>query len=208
MAAEILTIGPETVSRHAANRCRTVLQTGGVIVYPTDTLYALGADPRNAEAVRRLFTIKGRGADRPILVLIPDSTSVPQWAMDVSDTAERLMKRFWPGPLTLVFRARPDVLPELTAGSGKIGLRVPGNSLTVSLLMAAAGKALTGTSANRSGGRAPSSIETVIESIGKDVDLVLDAGPAVEVRSSTVVDVSGAMPSIIREGVIGREQLM
>jgi L-threonylcarbamoyladenylate synthase len=124
----------------------------------------------------------------------------------VNAAAERLMARFWPGPLTLVFTARTDVLPGLTGNSGKIGLRVPGNDTTRALL-SAVGTALTGTSANRSGGPDPWSIDMVMDTVGGQVDLLLDGGPAEHRRPSTIIDVSRDAPEIIREGVIDADQL-
>jgi L-threonylcarbamoyladenylate synthase len=176
-----------------------VISSGGVIAYPTDTFYGLGADPRNNAAVKKLFLIKGRRADQPILLLIPDQAVVKEWAEEVTPMAVQLMKRFWPGPLTLVFKAKKDVLPELTAGTGAIGLRVPGNALTRRLL-AYLGAALTGTSANLSGERGIETAEEAREAFGDRVDLVLDGGRTAGGKPSTVVDVSTDLPRVIREG--------
>ena len=199
MAAAILTLdGP----LHAVfARCREVVRARGVIAYPTDTFYGLGADPRDPEAVKRIFAIKGREAGQPILLLLRDRSEVAAWASVVTPSAERLMERFWPGPLTLVFPAAPHVLPELTGGGGTIGLRVPGNELTRELLRNL-GTALTGTSANRSGGRDPRTVEEVMREVGDRVDLVLDGGATTGDRPSTVVDVTVEPPRIIRQGAI------
>ncbi len=183
------------------SRCRETVRAGGVVVYPTDTLYGLGADPKNALAVRRLFEIKGRRVDQPILLLIHDISEVREWADEITPRAELFMKKFWPGPLTLVFKARNDVLGDLTAGTGRVGLRIPGNALTRNLL-AFVGSALTGTSANRSGGQDPRSAEEAALAVGGMVDLILDAGSATESRPSTVVDVTSDTPVVLREGAI------
>ena len=185
----------------AFSRCREVIHAGGVIVYPTDTLYGLGADPTNPDAVRKLFTIKSRQADQPILLLIKDANEVRDWAAEITPRAERLMKKFWPGPLTLVFKAKPEVMAELTGGAGTIGLRVPGNALTRQLL-AYLGSALTGTSANIAGKPAPRTAREAAGVIGEMVDLVLDGGGTAGGKPSTVVDVSGDEPKVIREGAI------
>ncbi|MBS1192896.1 MAG: hypothetical protein H6Q97_875, partial [Nitrospirae bacterium] len=187
MAAAILTLDGPLDAVFA--RCRDVVRARGVIAYPTDTFYGLGADPRDPEAVRRLFAIKGREAGQPILLLLHDRSEVAAWASAVTPSAERLMDRFWPGPLTLVFPAAPHVLPELTGGGGTIGLRVPGNELTRELLRHL-GRALTGTSANRSGGRAPRTVEEVMREVGDRVALILDGGGTTGDRPSTVVDVT------------------
>ncbi len=183
------------------SRCRDVIRAGGVIVYPTDTLYGLGADPKNPGAVRKLFTIKRRQAGQPILLLIKDSNEVPDWAAVITPRAEGLMKKFWPGPLTLVFKARPEVMEELTGGAGTIGLRVPGNALTRQLL-ASLGIALTGTSANISSMQNSRTAQEAAEAIGWMVDLVLDGGRTESNDPSTVVDVSADEPKVIREGAI------
>jgi L-threonylcarbamoyladenylate synthase len=201
--AEIVTVdpaGPEA----AFSRCREVISSGGVIAYPTDTFYGLGADPKNPAAVKKLFSLKGRLADRPILVLIPDQAAVKDWAAEITPQAEDLMRKFWPGPLTLVFTAKKGVLPELTAGMGTIGLRIPGNELTRQLL-AYLGAALTGTSANVSGGPDPRTAEEVEASFAGKVDLILDSGSTAGGKPSTIVDVRFQMPKIIREGAIPSE---
>jgi L-threonylcarbamoyladenylate synthase len=199
MAAAILTLDGPLDAVFA--RCRDVVRARGVIAYPTDTFYGLGADPRDPEAVKRIFAIKGREAGQPILLLLRDRSEVAAWASVVTPSAERLMKRFWPGPLTLVFPAAPHVLPELTGGGGTIGLRVPGNELTRELLRNL-GTALTGTSANRSGGRDPRTAEEVMREVGDRVDLVLDGGATTGDKPSTIVDVTVEPPRIIRQGAI------
>jgi L-threonylcarbamoyladenylate synthase len=200
MRTPIVKIDPAHPEK-AFSLCRDVICAGGVIAYPTDTVYGLGADPKNAGAVRKLFGIKGRQADQPILLLIKDASEVRDWASEVNPAAERLMKKFWPGPLTLVFKAKPNVMAELTGGTGTIGLRVPGNALTRQLL-AALGTALTGTSANISGRPSLCTAREASEVIGGMVDLVLDGGRAEGGNPSTVVDVSTERPKVIREGAI------
>ncbi len=201
MTAETVTIDPSHPEQ-AFSRCRDVIGAGGVVVYPTDTFYALGADPKNPSAVRRLFEIKGRPADQPILLLIPDASQVREWAAAVTPLAQELMKKFWPGPLTLVFAAGDDVLPALTAGTGTIGLRVPGSELTRRLL-AYLGGALTGTSANVSGGAGTRSAGESMRAVGAQVDLILDGGETPGGRPSTVVDaVTGR---VLREGAVRLE---
>lgn len=183
------------------SRCRAVIDAGGVIAYPTDTFYGLGVDPRNPRAVRKVFAIKGRKADQPILLLLHDKNDVSAWTSEVTPSALQLMARFWPGPLTLVFRAAPVVLPELTAGTGTIGLRVPGNEV-IRALLGAVGGSLTGTSANRSGRPSPRTANEVQQELGDSIDLIIDGGPAAEVLPSTVVDVTEEPPRLIRPGAV------
>jgi L-threonylcarbamoyladenylate synthase len=199
MAAIML---PLDVERKAVLlRCKAVIDAGGVIAYPTDTFYGLGVDPRNPRAIKKVFAIKGRKADQPILLLLHDRIDVSEWASEVTPSALRLMARFWPGPLTLVFRAARHVLPELTAGTGTIGLRVPGSDVTRALL-GSVGRSLTGTSANRSGRPSPRTADEVMQELGDSIDLILDGGPAAEGRPSTVVDVTGEPPRLVRQGIV------
>lgn len=185
----------------AFSRCKEIISRGGVVIYPTDTFYGLGVDPGNAEAVRRLFEIKGRSGDQPILLLLKDRSDVSTWAAEVNSEAERLMQRHWPGPLTLVFKAKEHVLSLLTAGKGTIGLRVPGNNITRQLL-SYLGSALTGTSANVSGRENPRTAEEAALAFGDRVDLILDSGPASCEKPSTVVDVSCGQMRVIRNGAV------
>lgn len=193
---------PET----AFSRCRDVISSGGIIAYPTDTFYGLGADPSNAAAVKRLFNIKGRTPDKPVLLLIKDAGEVAEWAEEITSLAAQLMRTHWPGPLTLVFKARGTVLRELTAGTDTIGLRVPGSELTRELL-AYLGTALTGTSANASGGPNAQTAGEAEQSVGDAVDLILDGGMTTGGMPSTVVDVSAGMPKVIRQGAIPFQKL-
>ncbi len=190
----------------AFRRCREIVAAGGVIAFPTDTFYGLGADARNPDAVRKLYAVKGRRTDQPILVLIAEPAAAAEWAAEIPRAATILMQRFWPGPLTLVFKARPDVAQELTAGTGTIGLRVPGSPLTLELLRHLR-TALTGTSANISGGPSPATAAEAMAAVGGAVDLVLDGGRTPGDRPSTVVDVSTGRLVIVREGVIPAEAI-
>jgi len=172
-----------------------------VIAYPTETFYGLGADPRNPRAVRKLFEIKSRPLDQPILLLLADAGDARSWAAEIPPQAVDLMKRCWPGPLTLVFKARDDVPAELTGGTGTIGLRVPGSTLTRDLLSAVS-HALTGTSANRTGRPSLRTAEETEAAIGGFVDLILDGGETTGGKPSTIVDVSNGAPRLIREGAL------
>ena len=200
MPAERILLLPDAPEAAFA-RCRAVIASGGVIAYPTDTFYGLGVDPRDPRAVRRLFEVKGRSEERPILLLISRADEVAAWAAAVPAPALRLMERFWPGPLTLVFAARPDVPRELTGGTGRIGLRVPGSEITRSLLSYLGG-GITGTSANRAGGGDPRSADEVMDAVGDRIDLVLDGGVSQATLPSTVVDASGDALRVIRRGAV------
>jgi L-threonylcarbamoyladenylate synthase len=205
MRTKIIKIDPQRFEQ-AFSRCSDVISSGGVIAYPTDTFYGLGADPANPAAVKRLFEIKDRQKDQPILLLLADAKDVVAWAADITPHASVLMKRFWPGPLTLVFKAKAGVPPELTAGTGTIGLRVPGSELTRGLIRFL-GHALTGTSANLSGRSSLRTARETAEAIGDLADLILDGGETAGGKPSTVVDVSIDPPRVIREGAISSQDV-
>jgi L-threonylcarbamoyladenylate synthase len=199
-SAEIIKIDPVHPDR-AFVRCREIVAAGGVIAYPTETFYGLGADAGNSQAVQKLFAIKGRPWNQPILVLIAETEDARAWAAEIPPQAVDLMNRCWPGPLTLVFKARHDVPAELTGGTGTVGLRVPGSTLTRDLLRAV-GCALTGTSANRTGRPSLRTAEETEAAIGGFVDLIIDGGETAGGKPSTIVDMSSGVPRLIREGAL------
>lgn len=180
----------------AANR---LLCQSGVLAMPTESYYALGARAHDAEAVRRVCTIKGRREDKPVLVLISDCTQLTSLATDIPRAAQILMDRFWPGPLTLVFRAAVDLPQELTRGTGTIGVRQPARPDLLHLLHHVG--PLTGTSANRTGHLPMRTAEQVLFELGEDVDLVLDGGETKGGLPSTLVDITGTV-RLLREGPI------
>jgi L-threonylcarbamoyladenylate synthase len=182
-------------------RIAEVIATGGVIAFRTDTFYGVGADPFNPSAIRRIKTLKGREENKPILVIISDRAQVERLIDNPTEAFELLAETFWPGSLTLVGEARPDVPVELTAGTGTVGVRLPDDD-KVRALVEACGGALTATSANLSGQAAAGNASQVQEYFDARVDLIVDDGEARTGRPSTVVDMSAAEPKLIREGVV------
>jgi len=180
----------------AANR---LLCQNGVLAMPTESYYALGARAYDEEAVHRVCTIKGRRDHKPILVLISDRTQLTQLVTDIPPAAQVLMDRFWPGPLTLVFRAAPNLPDGLTQGTGTIGIRQPVRSDLLRLLHHVG--PLTGTSANRTGHSPMRTAEQVFAELGEDVDLILDGGETAGGLPSTLVDITGAV-RMVREGPV------
>ena len=185
----------------AIQNIRSVLNSGGVIAFPTDTFYGLGADPFNPEAILKIFQIKQRPSDNPLLVLIHSLEQLATLTSEVTDNARLLMERFWPGPLTLVFKAAPGVPKELTAGTGTIGIRLPGHPFTRSLLQEL-GQPLTAPSANISGAREPGTAQEVAGTLGEALDLIVDGGPAPGGQLSTVLDSTTDPPTLLREGAV------
>jgi len=178
-----------------------VLRAGGLVAFPTETFYGLGALALDEAAVARVFEAKGRPGDKPLLVLIDSLAMVERVAGEVPDRARRLMARYWPGPLTLVLPARADLPRALTAGTGTIGVRLSGHPLARALV-GAAGAPVTAPSANPHGEVSPRTADEVIAALGTRVDLVLDGGPTPGGPASTVLDVTGATPVLLRPGAV------
>lgn len=178
-----------------------VLEAGGTVAFPTESFYGLGADALDPEAVARVFRIKGRAESRPVLVLVDSVERALSLVAGAGTEVRALMARHWPGPLTLVLPAGPTVLPAITAGTGTVGVRVPGHPVTLALLRAA-GRALTGTSANRSGEPPPSCAEEVARQLPGLVDVILDGGPTAGGAGSTVADCTVWPPRILRQGPV------
>ncbi len=182
-----------------------IIRRGGVIAFPTETFYGLAADALNEDALERVFSIKQRERGNPLLLLIADRSWVPQVAADVSPPAVKLMEKFWPGPLTLVFKALSQIPKQVTGGTGKVGLRISSHPAAQSLVREA-GRAVTATSANPSGEASLSQAGDVIRILGGRLDAVLDGGETAGGLASTVLDVSGPLPKVIREGAIPLER--
>jgi L-threonylcarbamoyladenylate synthase len=182
-------------------RAAAIIARGGVIAFRTDTFYALGADPFNRHAVLRIRQLKSREEDKPILILIADASDVDRFIAERSALFDRVCKRHWPGPLTLVGKARVELPEELTAGSGTIGVRLPDDA-DVCDLVRDCGGALTATSANLSGCPAACTAQEVESYFPTGIDLIIDGGEVTITQSSTVLDLSGEEPRLIREGAI------
>jgi len=200
---KILSAGSDAGAIREAVR---VVHLGGVIAYPTETFYALGADPFNEEAVQRIFAIKRRAASGPILLLVPRSEYLPRVVQSITPLSKLLIDRFWPGPLTVVLQASESLPQSITAGTGTVGVRLCGAPIARALLELW-GSALTATSANRSGEPPPTRAAEVIEALGDDVDWVIDGGPTPGGLPSTVVDARRQTLSVIREGQIASSAL-
>jgi L-threonylcarbamoyladenylate synthase len=183
-----------------------VVQAGGVVVYPTDTLYGIGANAWNADAVRRVHAVKNRPDDKPVLLIVHSQAGALALTDEVTEAGKALMEAFWPGPLTLLFRSAGHVGREVTRGSGKVGVRVPRSRLCTRL-SELAGCPLISTSANISGGAVPGTVREIERLLGSGVDLFLDGGVLPGGLPSTVVDVSEPVPRLVREGVISFGEL-
>ncbi len=181
-----------------------VLQRHGLMAVPTETFYALAASVHSPLALENVLRIKGRPAGKPLLVLIGDRSQLAALIRTTPPAAEVLMACFWPGPLTLVFRAAPGLSEAVTAGTGTIGVRLPSHDRLRAVLRRTG--PVTGTSANRAGAVPPVRAEDVLASLGQELDLILDGGQTPGGQPSTVLDVTGTV-RLIREGQISRDAL-
>ncbi len=176
------------------------------MAFPTETVYGLGADATNADAIRRIFAAKGRPSTNPLICHVADESMARAYARDWPAAASAIAERFWPGPITVVVRKAASIPVEATAGRETVGLRAPNHTLALELLRAL-GKPIAGPSANRSNHISPTTAQHVRDELGASVDLVLDGGACSVGIESTVLDVSGERPMILRPGGISREDI-
>ncbi|MCE3001107.1 MAG: threonylcarbamoyl-AMP synthase [Xanthomonadaceae bacterium] len=182
------------------------LRRGELVGLPTETVYGLAADAANPEAVRRIFALKGRPADHPLIVHLGEAAQIDAWARDIPPAARTLAQRFWPGPLTLILRRARGVHDAVTGGQDTVGLRVPAHPVALALLKAFGG-GLAAPSANRFGHVSPTTAQHVREEFGEALPVVLDGGPCPVGIESTIVDLSSGAPRVLRPGRIGVDQL-
>ncbi|HXH21564.1 MAG TPA: L-threonylcarbamoyladenylate synthase [Dehalococcoidia bacterium] len=176
------------------------LKEGGVVAFPTDTLYALAADATNPAAVERVFDVKGREGGKPLPLFVSGLEMAARYGQ-LTPEAEALARRYWPGALTLVVKRRPDFESAALAGGDTVALRAPDHPVALAVVKGL-GKPVTGTSANLSGGPEPVTARDVLEALGEAVDLVLDGGACPKGRPSTIVDCTVSPPVVLREGAI------
>lgn len=201
----ILRVDPITPDPSVIAVAAGMIAGGLVVAYPTDTLYGLAVDPRNAAAVRRLFDLKGRPESSALTLIAADVAQVRE-AAAMTVAAERLAARWWPGPLTIVMDARPALARESLAGGPTVGVRVPNHAAAVALARAA-GFCITATSANRSGAAAAATPDAAAEAL-PDVDAVLDAGPAPGGAPSTIVSAAGRDVTLVRAGAVPWDRVL
>ena len=206
MASKSIKIDSERDLQSAVAQAADVIKSGGMVAIPTESFYGLAVNPTDVQAIHRLFDVKKRRGDQPILILIPSLEHLDQYVIHVPEIGHRLINEFWPGGLTLIFEAKPHLPRELTAGTGKIGVRLSSHPIPTALAQAV-GAPITGTSANISGQPACSSAKAVLQHLGDKVDVILDGGETAGGKGSTVLDVTMDPPVVVREGMVGRESL-
>lgn len=184
-----------------------ILSEGGVIGVPTESFYGLGADAANPQAIGRIFSIKKRDPALPILILVSSLKDLEKYAQSVPPRAKRMGQRFWPGGLTMIFQSSPLLPPILTGATGKVGIRISGHPIAQTLCKSFQSP-ITGTSANISGMPPCTTADQVVKCLGGEVDLILDGGPTEGRTPSTILDVTTDPPVIVREGIIGAEEII
>ena len=198
-------VAPEEIERAAQ-----LLHTGSLIAFPTETVYGLGADARNADAVRRLFAVKGRPVEHPVIVHLAGTDLLPRWARETGASAEALAEAFWPGPLTLILPRAPTVLDVVTGGQDSVGLRVPAHPIAHALLarlLELGSDGIAAPSANRFGRISATNARHVAEEFGNAIALVLDGGSSRHGIESTIVDLTTDEPVLLRPGAVTVEAL-
>lgn len=201
---EVLKPDADISEEKILTRATEILTSGGIIAYPTETFYGLGADATNEKTIEKIFAVKGRDFKTPISLIIGQTADVYPLVKDVPEKARKLMEAFWPGALTIVFLAANIVSTRLTAGSGKIGLRVSSHTVAQKIVQKIK-VPLTATSANLSGLPECSLASEVTKQIGDKIDAIIDWGQTQGGKASTIIDVTCDPPVILREGAISRK---
>ena len=202
----VRTIDPAHIDQAVIAEAAEVITRGGLVAFPTETVYGLGSDATNAEAVQKIFTAKGRPGYNPLIVHVADVNGAMTCVSTWPDAAKTLASRFWPGPLTIVLPKRREIPDIVTAGLKTVGVRVPAHPVAEALIRAA-GVPIAAPSANRSMHVSPTVGDHVASSLGGAPDLILDAGPANVGIESTVIDLSAAVPTVLRPGMISIDEL-
>ena len=186
---------------NAIVRAAAIVRSGGLVAFPTETVYGLGADATNADAVAKIFTVKGRPPTNPLICHIADEEMAKRYATIWPLAASRIAQRFWPGPITIVVPKQPTIVDSVTAGLPTVGLRAPAHELTLQLIRVFDGP-IAGPSANRSNHVSPTTAQHVRDEFADAIDMILDGGPCEVGIESTVLDLSTPRPTILRPGAI------
>lgn len=194
------------MNKSEIDKAVAILKRGGLVAFPTETVYGLGADAANPAAIKKLYAVKGRPIDHPVIVHLADMAQLPQWAREVTPAAQKLAQKFWPGPLTLILRRAPGVSDAITGGQDAIGLRIPSHPVAHALLEQFGG-GIAAPSANRFGHVSATTAGHVRQEFGDSVGLVLDGGQSDVGIESTIVDVTGERPSLLRPGHISAREI-
>ena len=183
-----------------------MLRAGGLVAFPTETVYGLGADASRDDAAAKIFAVKGRPTGHPLIVHLPSDSRIEGWAIDIPDSAWRLAKKAWPGPLTMILKRGPRVALATTGGQETVGIRIPSHPVAQQLLHAFGG-GIAAPSANKFGAVSPTTADHVEADLGDAVDYILDGGPCTVGVESTIIDFSRRRPALLRPGGMPREAI-
>ena len=202
----VLTVDPENPSSEAISQAACTINQGGLVAFPTETVYGLAADALNPEALRRVYEVKGRPENKPLPVQVSSKADIEALVTEMPVEAAILIEKYFPGPLTIVLHASERVSDIVTAGTGKVGIRMPDHRVPLALI-AAAGTPIVAPSANPSGKPSPVSAQEVYDYLSGKIDMILDAGTSQLKIASTVIDMTVSPFVVIREGAISEQQL-
>lgn len=206
MKTRVIQVDPKRPQPDVIQQACEILRGGGLVAFPTDTLYALGANALDPTAIERVLAVKGRHHGKPLSVLVPSVAAAAALASVLPNGVQQLMEAFWPGALTVVVKASPKIPSVLIAATGTVGLRMPAGAAAQALLTAFA-EPVIGTSANKTGGADPADAKTVQRAIGGQIDLILDGGRVALGVPSTVIDCTSEPARVLREGAISRAKI-
>ncbi|MBN1906866.1 MAG: threonylcarbamoyl-AMP synthase [Deltaproteobacteria bacterium] len=190
----------------AMDESSRVLLSGGVVAFPTESFYGLAVDISNDKAIEKLYSLKQRERNNPILILLPEKEELKRYVADIPEQAVKLIDAFWPGGLTLVLKASSAISPLLTADSSKIGVRLSSHPVAIALARSI-GRPVTGTSSNISGRPPCIKADEVYDSFGNSIDLIIDDGPTAGGKGSTILDLTVDPCVVIREGMVSMEDI-
>ena len=203
---QVVQADPDRPQVEAIERAASIIRGGGLVAFPTETVYGLGADAMSERAIEKVFEAKGRPADNPLIVHVGNQNDLLRVAQDVSDKAWQLVNRFWPGPLTLVLRRRDEIVPAVSAGLETVAVRMPNNLIAIELIRKA-GTPLAAPSANRSGRPSATTAAHILRDLEGRIDMILDGGPTNIGIESTVLDMTDDRAVLLRPGWITAEQI-
>lgn len=206
MRAEIAAMTAEQIDQEAIARGGAILRAGGLVAFPTETVYGLGGNALDANASKRIYAAKGRPSDNPLIVHIAELSALPLLVSEIPPKARLLAEKFWPGPLTMILPKSAAVPKETTGGLDSVAVRFPSDPIARALILAAGGY-VAAPSANTSGRPSPTAAEHVEEDLGDAIDMILDGGPVGIGLESTIVDFTEEIPAVLRPGYISLEML-
>jgi L-threonylcarbamoyladenylate synthase len=206
METQVLTIDPQNIDMQKIEQAAQILRSGGLVAFPTETVYGLGADAFNADAVSQIFTVKERPTNDPIIVHVAEQAQLTTVAMDIPPIVNTLIEKFWPGPLTIVLKRAAQVAQNVGGGHATVGVRMPAHPVALALITSL-GKPIAAPSANRFGHTSPTDAHHVLDDLNAKIPLILDAGATEIGVESTVIDLSVDPPQLLRPGGVPLEAL-